>query len=192
MSKLFSLISLRVNSSIFAGLLFNSFAFKLFIDTGTYNIGADFFIFHTFLSLIITLCYSVNSQEFQFNKVPYIHTLTAWPTLALMLLHHAISLVHLIYYLVFILMAIFSLQCIANMFQTKRPTRRLFFTFITFMFLWGLNTIFQSSTSLYDTIAPLTFLYHFHLVTQGILHIGTVGFMVLMPLLAFTIQHELK
>ena len=66
---------------------------------------------------------------------------------------------------------------------------QLFYFFVTIVFLWGTNLVIESLTFLYDILAPLSISYHYSLVAEGILHIGTVLYIIFLPLFFYGISY---
>lgn len=189
MSKFFfNAISQRISTYVWASLLFNCFALKMFIDVGNYNICPPLFFFHFIASLLITLALSMPTPSFQTYIRSCLHALTVWPSFGLICLHGTISVLHLITYAVFLMSMILSTQFILKAFKSARPP--LFYALITLFFLWGTNLVIESIDIMYHMLAPLTMSYHYSLVTEGILHVSSIIYIFALPLAFYGISDE--
>ena len=108
------------------------------------------------------------------------------PSFGLILLHGNISFLHLLLYFSFIFSCILTIQFLLLSYKNTRP---IFYSLITLFFLWGTNIVIESIPLMYDVLAPLSMSYHYTLVTEGILHVSTAIYIILLPLTFFGSAH---
>ncbi len=83
-----------------------------------------------------------------------------------------------------------TIQLCLSLFQPS--TYQLLFTFITLIFIWGTNLVIESINVVYNVLAPLSISYHYALVVEGILHTGTVIYILLLPLIFYGLNYATK
>ena len=190
MSKgFFNAISKKTSTYVWATLLFNCFGLKMFIDVGNYDILSPLFFFHFIGSLLFALALSAPTPSSHTFIRASLHSLTAWPSFGLILLHGNISLAHLTLYFTFLISIILSIQFILLMYA---HTHQLFYAITTLFFLWGTNLVIESIPMMYDVLAPLSISYHYTLATEGILHVSTGLYFILLPFTFFGIYYAKK
>ena len=186
MSKDFFTGLSTTDTYIWSCLLFNCFGLKMFIDVGNYNILSSLFFFHFIGSNLIALLLSAKKPGRSLFFTSCAHALTGLPSFGLILLHGSISLFHLTLYFMFVFSCILTIQYLLLSYRRKRP---LFYALISLFFLWGTNVVIESIPMMYTLLAPLSISYHYSLVTQGIFHISTAIYFLILPLTFYGTYH---
>lgn len=187
MSKGFFAKPSKFNSYIWASLLFNCFGLKMFVDVGNFNIFSPVIFFHFIVTLLLTVALSYKIPSRQSFISSCFHALTIAPTFALIIFYAQIPLLHVLFYICFLMSLILAIQFILLLYANY--DLQLFYFFVTIVFLWGTNLVIESLTFLYDILAPLSISYHYSLVAEGILHIGTVLYIIFLPLFFYGISY---
>lgn len=172
-----------------AAIIFNSFGLKLFIDTGSYDIISPLFYFHFIVSLIIPLIIYKPNQEKTVIGQSILMSLMSLPTFSYIYFSGNLSLMLFILYLSFLFAIQLSLvnyfKRLANRFSSYR-----FYGLVLIIFLWGTNFIIESIPLIYTIFAPLTISYHFALITEGILHLSTLLYILFFVGFSYGINYE--
>ena len=182
----------KVSSYIWVGLLYNTFALKLFIDIGSYNILGPLLFFHFLFALLSSILFSVYLQTKPAIKASVIHSFLIWPSLFLIIFHGTVSFFQIAFYFLFLLSIFFMIGNIQFLFKSDTKYINLLFNFIFLFFLWGTNLIIESIPFIYDYFAPLSIAYHYLLVVEGIIHIGTVLYMITIVSVSFGLNYAKK
>lgn len=188
----FSTIYRSISSYVWVSLLFNTFALKLFIDIGNYNILGPLLFFHFLFSLLISVSFSIFHKRIHAIKSSILHTLTIWPSLGLITLHGTVSIFQVLFYFTFLFSIFISITLIQSRFRSEKKSFQFIFNITFLFFLWGTNLVIESIPFIYEFIGPLTVAYHYLLVTEGILHIGTILYMILLMIICFGLGYEKK
>ena len=176
---------------ILSSVLFNSFGFKLFIDIGNYNIIDPYLFFHVLMAIFMAICLSIRPLKGAANWAHYLAIpLTAWPTLAFMVIKGPLSILHASLYIAFLLSVCTSIYFISRRLSSYQPAPRLFYILLILTFLWGNTIIIENIPYVYDTFAPFTLMYHFSLLSIGIVHIGTVVYLIILPLICASLARN--
>tara|TARA_A100001015_G_scaffold320459_1_gene446906 strand:- start:4557 stop:5048 length:492 start_codon:yes stop_codon:yes gene_type:complete len=159
----------------------------MFIDVGNYNIFSPVIFFHFIVTLLLTVALSYHSPSRKTFLSSCLHALTIAPTITLIVFFAQIPFFHVFFYISFLVSLILAIQFILLIYANY--DLQLFYFFVTLVFLWGTNLVIESLTFLYDILAPLSISYHYSLVAEGILHIGTILYIIFLPLFFYGISH---
>ena len=150
----------------------------MLIDVGNYNILPHLFFFHFMGSLLVALSLSSKHPGKHSLIKSCLHSLCAAPSFGVILLNNNTSVLHLSVYGAFVFSCLLTIQLLLITYQ---HTRHVFYTIITLFFLWGTNIVIESIPQMYNALAPLTISYHYTLITEGLFHISSAIYMVLLP-----------
>lgn len=185
-----STIYSKISSYIWISLLFNSFALKLFFDIGNYNILGPLLFFHFIFSLLISIFFSVYLSAKQAITKSALHTILIWPALAIIILHGTMTIQHAVIYFLFLFGIFTTIAWIQPLFSSNKKLYQLLFNTIVMFFLWGTNLIIETIPFIYDLFAPLTLSYHYLLIAEGIVHVGTALYIVSLMLISYGLYYE--
>ena len=138
------------------------------------------FLFFNFLVVAIITMLIFRAESWRESSIRIINAqLCATPSLLLLLIYGAVSPLNLIAYILFTGAIHVSLcLCMVVLFKKKQNYRPL--TFFYFILIWGSNVVIETIPPLYNSFAPFTISYHFNLITDGILHVSTPLFLLLL------------
>ncbi|MEK9727496.1 MAG: hypothetical protein VW397_05260 [Candidatus Margulisiibacteriota bacterium] len=165
-------------------LIFSTFGIKLLIDSGSYMIFSPFIFYHFLIGIFlpIILYKAANWKQSIFQSFGV--SCTALPILIGLIINGNILVQLIIFYFCFL----FSIQLgIINLIRWLAPHQRYFrfFVFCILILLWGTNIILDSIPLIYNFIAPVTISYHLSLITDGILHISTIFYLLFFVLITY-------
>lgn len=159
---------------------------------GTYNILGPFLFFHFLFSLIISTILSVYLPLQSAIKASIIHSILIWPALLLIMFHGTVTIPHIVLYFSFLFSFFIMLANIQFFFKSEKKHLQLLFNLIFLFFLWGTNLIIETIPFIYDYFAPLSVAYHYLLVTEGILHLGTGLYILTILLVSVGLNYAKK
>lgn len=165
--------SIKKQAPFLGGIfLFNTFAIKLFFDTGKLTILESFLFFHFTLSAIICLFF-VSQYRNQNLKNSVYFSLCALPTFLYLIQTNQLALLELVTYLFFSFSVQAGLIGFLTILSPIKKNRQLYGFFILIC-MWGATIIIESIPAFFYFFSPLIISYHYSLITSGTLHITSV------------------
>ena len=174
---------------IFTCIIFNFFLLKMIFDSGLQNVKYPFLFFHFIVSILCAIfCYNPSEIK-QAPRLLTLIQLTALPSFIFLFHHFLSSFLEIFIYQLFLTGITISVLFIAHYFHLIEARPRLS-SFISFILLWGSNLIIETIPSLYNALAPFTISYHFNLITDGILHVSTPIYLIVLICIPLGLIYE--